>query len=326
MTRYALEFAAGRQRRGRACRLLLAALLLPLPALAWNGAGHRLVACLAWERLGEAQREQLAQLLREHPDHALWLRRAGDAAADDGRAAFIEASTWPDDIRSDGRFFSAGVDAPTPTLPGFPDMERRRDWHGVSYPLRRADDPAAGPATPGAAVSGRLDQALATLIRRYALPSATRDERRYARPWLIHLVADAHQPLHTSVRVDAHGEVDARGVTVRNRFNPRKPSSSLHAYWDDLPGPPWLRGDRLDAACRALAAIDTPAAPTTSAQWLAESWQIARQSGYPPSDDEVPTISAEFNENSRQIARQRIAQAGRRLAELLRELLEKTKD
>ncbi len=162
---------------------------------------------------------------------------------------------------------------------------------------------------------------LPSTARTFGSAQATRAERSYALPWLIHLVADAHQPLHTSVRLDANGGIDPRDRTVNNPYKPRKNKASLHAYWDDLPGPPWLRGERLDAACRALADAYPRPAPSTPPQWLDESWQLARSSGYPPGDDMPPTISAEFNGQAREIARRRVAQAGYRLAELLRELL-----
>ena len=299
----------------RAWRLVLLALLLPLPAQAWNGAGHRLAACIAWDFLDQPQRAALARLLQRHPDYARWQQRASDhhpASAVD-RAAFIEASTWPDEIRKDGRFYSAGRDAPTATLPGFPDMERRGDWHYVAWPL--ADTPH------GEAVAGRIDQALAELPTMLGADDASRS---YALPWLIHLVGDAHQPLHTTLKIDAQGKPDrlGTGLTVRNPFAQRKSLTTLHAYWDDLPGPAGLRGERLDDDCRALASAYPRPPVATPAQWLAESRQIARRNGYPPGDESVPTISAEFNENARQIARQRVAQAGYRLAELLRQWLQ----
>ena len=291
--------------------LLLA--LLPLPALAWNAAGHRLVACIAWESLDGDRRAELSRLLRQHPDYERWHKRADEhhPGSAPERAAFIEASTWPDEIRRDKRFYSAGIDAPTPTLAGFPDMERRRDWHYVARPLNGS----------GAARGGQIDRELVTLAQ--TVGSADTAHRSYALPWLIHLVGDAHQPLHTSVKNDAQGKEDrlGTGLSVSNPFNPRKGLTTLHAFWDDLPGPPWLRGERLDAACQALAAAYPRPAPSTSAQWLDESWQIARQSGYPPGDDSVPTISAEFNENAREIANRRVAQAGYRLADLLRQRL-----
>lgn len=288
-------------------------LLLPLPALAWNAAGHRLVASIAWDQLDEHTRSELSQLLRSHPDYARWLRRTGDDQT--GRGAFIEASTWPDDIRKDTRFYSAGIDNPTATLPGFPDMERRRDWHYLNRPL----DDALGNQT----VSGLLDKQLVALAKIIGSTSAPQIERVYALPWLIHLIGDAHQPLHTSIRLDADGKWDklGSGMTVINPFNSRKSSSTLHTFWDDLPGPPWLRGERLTAASQALIASYPHPAHSTSGQWINESWRIARKSAYPPGAENVPTISEEFYENARKIANQRIAEAGYRLADLLRELL-----
>ena len=147
-------------------------------------------------------------------------------------------------------------------------------------------------------------------------------------PCLIHQVGDAHQPLHTTFKIDAQGKPDrlGTGLAVRNPFAARLRLTTLHAYWDDLPGPGGLRGERLDDDCRTLAAAYPRPVSATPAQWLAESWQIARQNGYPRDDERVATISGEFNESASEIARQRIAQAGYRLAELLRQWLEKMKD
>ena len=318
------RLATSRQtpRGPRFVRLFLAALTLaqPLTAFAWNSAGHRLIACIAWDRLSGDERAQLAQILLEHPDAARWERRGEGGNGDPGRNAFIESSTWPDEIRKDKRFYSEGIDAPTPTLSGFPDMERRRNWHGVSYPVA-PDGADRGPASRTPPLSGRLDKALPEVAQTFGARHTSRQQRSYALPWLIHLVGDAHQPLHTSVRVDASGQPETRGVSVIDPFNPRKRETTLHAYWDDLPGPPWLRGARLDAACRALADAAAPPAPSMPAQWLAESWQLARSAGYPPGDDAVPTISAEFDARAHDIARRRIREAGQRLAELLHGLL-----
>lgn len=306
-------------------RLLAFALALTLagPALAWNAAGHRLVASLAWSVLDEGLRSEVAALLRAHPDYPRWARnaekRAGRTADGDerneGRGAFVEASTWADDIRRDRRFYDAGRAPPTPPQPGFSDMERRRDWHYVNRPL------SGGPASPP--LSGALERQLAALSATLAA-KAPPGERAYALVWLIHLVGDAHQPLHAALRVGADGVSDAdRDLVLDNPFGSRKRATTLHAFWDDLPGPPWLRGEALAAASRALAETHLPSAPprASPAQWLAESWQIAAHSAYPPIEDGQATISADFYEQAQAIAQARVALAGYRLAELLRDCL-----
>lgn len=307
------------------CWLLSLSLIvfLPSPALAWNAAGHRLVASIAWEQLDQKTRIEVSKLLRVHPDYARWLKRVADGDAD--RVAFIEASTWPDEIRQDKRFYSAGDDEPTPTLPGFPDMERRRNWHFVNRPLDDTRQKHARNRARSDAVSGLLDQQLVALAKLLGTPGAPASERSYALPWLIHLTGDAHQPLHTSIRLNADGQWDrlGNGMNVINPFSPRRNSTTLHAFWDDLPGPPWLRGERLHAVSRALSARYPRPPPSTSAQWIDESWRLARDSAYPPGEDNVPTISAEFFDNAREIADRRVAQAGYRLADLLRAMFSK---
>ena len=281
-------------------------------AWAWNAAGHRLVAAIAWNEMQPKAREEAARLLRRHPDYPRWLKRAGAEDAD--RRVFIEASTWPDEIRKDERFYSAGKDEAKPALPVFPDMERRSDWHYVSIPLD-----AGFESKP---LSGQLDRRLPELIETLCSPDSD-PERIYALPWMIHLAGDSHQPLHASAYPGAAGRWDklGNGLQVRNPFNPRKPVSTLHAFWDDLPGPPWLRGDRLDAAALALAAAHARVNRSTDGQrWIKESWQLARKNAYPsaPSESEAPPeITEAFYEASREIADRRVAQAGFRLAEVL---------
>ena len=286
----------------RALCILLLALLLPLPAAAWNSAGHRLIAAVAWDQLDEQTRFAVTELLRQHPDYERWLKN--DKDGDAGRTAFIEASTWPDEIRQDERFFDPG-DEPTPTPPGFPDMQRHRDWHYVNLPLDNPDRPAT---------SGLLNKQLPALAGIVGSPARSITERSYALPWLIHLTGDTHQPLHT---VERGGNDQA----IIDPFNPRKGITTLHAYWDALPSPPWLRGARLAKASKALISSYPKPEPSSPAQWLKESWKIAKESAYPPTIENVPTISETFYENSREIANQRVTEAGYRLAELLRELL-----
>ncbi|MEF8700328.1 MAG: S1/P1 nuclease [Candidatus Accumulibacter sp. UW20] len=296
---------------------LAAWLVLASPALAWNAAGHRISAMIAWQQLDEHTRSAVATLLRQHPDFRRWQARG--KGADEDLTAFVEASTWPDDIRQDRRFYSAGKEPATPVLAGFPDMERRQNWHYVDRPL----DPAH-PRTPS---SGLIDRQLVTLARTLGNREARLGERVYALPWLIHLVADAHQPLHTASRYTPDGRSDRGGnaVTIYNPFNSRRPLMSLHRYWDDLPGPPWLRSDRLAAVVAALTASHPPPASGTVAEWIDESWRLAREHAYPPENDSPPRISSAFHATAQGIANRRISDAGHRLAGLLKTLLAQTR-
>jgi len=288
---------------------------MPVPASAWNFTGHRLSACIAWDQLSASSREQVAALLRAHPDYVRWTRKAKGEAID--RTAFIEASTWADLVRYDPRFHDAGEPA-TPLLPGFPDMERHGDWHYVNralpgHPRAQDDD------TPN---TGQLDRQLATLTATLVSSDSSTTTagnaryRSYALPWLIHLVADAHQPLHV-VDADAAWLAPEGDARMLNPESPHRRIRSLHAFWDDLPGPSGLAGKKLNSACRALAALHPPATAASPRQWIDESFQIAASDGFPPNYERTPRIGKTFYENAQEIANQRIAAAGYRLADLL---------
>jgi len=295
---------------------LLAAMLLPsTSALAWNAAGHRLVACIAWGQIDAREQSQLGQLLRAHPDYPHWIRPDDDT----DRTAFIESSTWADEIRYDPRFYDAGIDEVTAPLPGFPDTERHRDWHYVNRPINARQLSGQAP--------GHIEEQLVALTRILASTHRSLSEQSVALPWLIHLVGDAHQPLHVGVRLDRKGKWDkwGDGERIINPYNPRKRRSTLHAFWDDLPGPSWLRRQPLTETCQALAALYPRPARSAPAQWIEESWQIAKISGYPPGAENIPVISAEFQQTASEIARHRIAEAGYRLADELHSALSGTR-
>lgn len=298
----------------RLTALAVVVALLPLPAGAWNAAGHRLSALIAWQQLDGDTRQEISRLLARHPDHQRWIARAKDT--DPELAAFLEASVWPDEIKGDRRFHDSGSDEPTPPLPGFPDMARHRHWHYIDRPLGYA------PKNPDS--DGELDRRLDLLTDTVGNRKTSDQQRAYALPWLIHLVADAHQPLHTVSRYNEQGLSDEGGnlQIIRHPFHPRLSTMSLHTYWDDLPGPPWLHGRYLERTASAImAAHPTPPIAGDARRWIDESWQLARDGTYLPGDEAIPTLTIEFHEKAQASARIRIAEAGYRLAALLRKLL-----
>jgi len=281
----------------RPCLIALLFLLFPPLAGAWNAAGHRLVAVIAWQQLSPPSRDFVAQALHRHPDHQRWVGKAGSA---EPAMIFAEAATWPDDIRSDPRFHDEGENDPTPPLPGFPDSSRHKSWHYVDVDRQ------------GRTARGEVDRQIERLSR-LLRSTAKDDDISYALPWLVHLVADIHQPLHAGSADDEGGTA----VEIENPFNKRLPFSSLHIYWDDLPGPPWLRGQRLeDKARRLIAEYPAPRQDTVDL-WRDESHRMLA-SAYPDAVGSLlPIITEEFNGRAHAIAERRIVDAGYRLGRLL---------
>jgi hypothetical protein len=267
------------------------------PAGAWNAAGHRLVAVIAWQQLSPPAQKAIAEALSRHPDYERWAEKSHSTKGID---IFAEASTWPDDIRNDPRYYDEEREPATPALSGLPDTARHKRWHFV-------DLNAAGKAESGEV--DRQIERLVTVLR----ANEKKADISYALPWLAHLVADIHQPLH----VGRHGDEGGNQVEIENPFNKRLPFSNLHLYWDDLPGPPWLRGKRLEQNATRL--LDEYPAPVQGnvALWRYESHQLLADA-YPNTRGSLlPIISEDFQQRSRAIAERRLVEAGYRLGGLL---------
>ena len=281
-------------------RQILLALLffaVPSPASAWNAAGHRLSAVIAWQQLSPTAQSAIGDALSAHPDYERWVEKSRSRRDVD---VFAEAATWPDDIRNDPRFYDEDREAATPALPGLSDTARHKRWHYVDLD------------TSGKVKAGELDRQIERLSR-ILRSTGKKAEISNALPWLAHLVADIHQPLH----VGRHGDEGGNQIEIENPFNKRLPFSSLHVYWDDLPGPPWLRGKRLEQNATHL--VDRHPAPIQGsvALWRDESHRLLAEA-YPTSSGSVlPIISEDFRQRSRDIAERRIVEAGYRLGRLL---------
>lgn len=281
-------------------RHILIALLffaVPAPASAWNAAGHRLVAVIAWQQLSQPAREAISAALSHHPDYGRWVEKSRSRRDVD---IFAEASTWPDDIRNDPRFYDEDREPATPALPGLRDTARHKHWHYV--------DLDAG----GQAKSGEADRQIERL-ERILRSTGKKAEISNALPWLAHLVADIHQPLH----VGRHGDEGGNQVEIENPFNKHLPFTSLHVYWDDLPGPPWLRGKRLGQNAQRLMENHSPPAQGNVVLWRTESHRLLAEAYPTASGSLLPIVSEDFRQRSRNITDRRIAEAGYRLGRLL---------
>lgn len=269
---------------------------LPTLAHAWSAAGHRLAAVIAWQQMSPTTRGIVADALGRHPDYPHWAQKARGSAA----GIFAEAAAWPDSIRNDPRFFDEGRDPPTPPLPGIADTARHKSWHYVDLDER------------GVVTHGQLDSQIERLVA-VLRSTGRKSEMTHALPWLAHLVADIHQPLHV-------GRYDDRGgnaVEVDLPFSRRRSATRLHAYWDGLPGAASLRGARLAERARRLAGQHRPPEQGDVMRWRTESHALLVQA-YPPRRGGAPAeITREFHQHAHEIADRRIAEAGYRLGRLL---------
>ncbi|MBP0614253.1 S1/P1 nuclease [Jiella sp. KSK16Y-1] len=298
-----------------------AAFLCPGSAMAWWDGGHMQIAAVAYDRLSTDIRVKVDALIRLNPDYERWVAGVrGDLAA---QHAFVRASVWADDIKSDSAYTRSG-DRPdgrhADRNAGYYDHLVHDYWHyrdvGFSPDGTAVDDP-----DPVNALT-QIKLLTEGLSEASGLPDGVRS---YDLVWLLHLVGDAHQPLHATARftaVDSNGDrggndvdvIDATGVTM-----------SLHAYWDSRFGgyvtPQGAIRDGLSDQRTKLPEPDAARATIADPeQWFAESRDFAMQFAYaaPVGPAKGPyKLDREYETKARDVSREQAAVAGARLANLI---------
>lgn len=284
-------------------------LLYAAPAGAWNASGHRVVALRAFQLLEEDQRAYWRDILAAHPEAGRFQRKARPVPGLDGAGFFVEASTWADEIRHDPRFQEEGPSGEGASgLDGYADLGRHRDWHF----REEADDYGPG--------RGVLDQVIPRLQRHVHDETRSRAERAVALAWLMHLVADAHQPLHVArLGPDDHGGLSIRVLDLRAR---QRAEMDLHSWWDQLGGPMGLRGSPLLEQVNRLPRLKRFSAPGAVSAWLAEGRRLAATEVRLPEGDSPEgglfVIDDGYRQQAQGVANQQLARAGERLAMMLK--------
>ena len=291
--------------------VLLLLLTITIPSHAWNGTGHRSIAIVAYWHLTPATRARVDALLAQHPDYPNWVTGISDSNR--GLVAFAEASVWPDVIRDDPRFH-ADNGRPTPNIPGLPpgSQARHATWHYMNIPFSADGTPTIPTEEPNILTKLRDFEGLGTM------PDSM---KVYVLPWLLHLIGDAHQPLHTMARFDRFRPAGDRGgnaVELRNGGN-------LHSYWDSRLGSG--NAERFLTELAATLQSRYPKPPTLNMnveQWALEGFEL-RTEVYAISGEGTSSRPATYTDdyavNARETSYARAALAGYRLAEFLNQRL-----
>jgi len=177
------------------------------PALGWWCEGHETVALVAGKHLSPAASAAVAKLLKDYP--ALTPRACKDSQTD----PMAIASTWADDVKK---------------------SEKTGSWHYMDIPLGlKKGDPEEycvpiGPSVNGGERPGCILSALRSAVNILHSEKESDEEKATALRYLIHLVGDLHQPLHTTSNNDQGGN-----CTPVQFFDEPK-VSNLHSLWDGM--------------------------------------------------------------------------------------------
>jgi hypothetical protein len=241
--------------------------------LAWSEFGHRLIGELAERQLSPGARAAVAELLKHESEPSL----AG-------------VSGWADDVRE------AKLEAYAHT----------RSWHYLNLPSLDCDYVPARDCPDGNCVIGAINSQ-ARLLADTRLPAKQRSE---ALKFLVHLVGDAHQPLHAGLARDRGGN--------EYQLNVNGEGSNLHSVWDSLILQGGPRGITAYATYlqEGIESLDsaTSATPSAAAGWALESCRLLRERAVYPAKRR---IGKTYLDRFRPLAERRLQLASKRLAEVL---------
>jgi hypothetical protein len=303
---------------------LALALGLSEQARGWNDRGHMSVAYLAYKHLTPATRDRVNALLKLNPKYNDWAatveEQVPNASADNKNLMiFMIAATWADQIKRDANYKKDGDQngnrpngSPDPGKnTGYDDLLMHKYWHFIDTPF--TSDGTALPAVPAPNAQDRI-----ALFRTVLGSTGAADGlKSYDLAWLLHLVGDVHQPLHASTRVSSTDpDGDAGGNLVKLDCS----RCELHAFWDGLLG----TESNLKTVKKAAGKLPKPdaalAAKSDEKDWIRESFEQAQQTVYatPIAAGDGPfTLTAQYKKSAGKLAKERVALAGARLANLL---------
>jgi hypothetical protein len=289
-------------------------ILCAAPAWGWDDEGHMMVAAVAWDHLGDASRARVTALLKLNPDYAAWIVDTTPAERD--KIAFLRAATWADAIKGEAGYENDGNRPEGPDAArniGYADHLQHRYWHFIDLPLSTDGTTVLPPATPN--VQTQIHAFTAAI----GSHDVSDDVKSYDLVWLEHLVGDAHQPLHATSRFSRSlPRGDQGGNLVALCTRPCR--DELHFYWDDILGTDRTPRAALAEAARLPLPSQRAADIADESVWIRESFDAARRYAYaaPIGDGGGPySLDFHYRESALVEARERIALAGVRLANLI---------
>jgi len=260
-----------------------------------------MVAQIAFARLNPRAKAQVKSLLALPINPAAISSQSKD---------FVNAAHWADDLRP------------------FPEFDSFKELHFIDTPFSTDGTPL--PTIPPPNIVTALEDNVNILKT-----STDKNAQAQALRLIIHFVGDIHQPLHCATRVDMVYTVGDRGgnlvslmIAVKNG-EPKK--TNLHSYWDGGIGafpptgpnfaPPPLK--LIPAAAARAMAGNPPTArglnlknPLNFNGWADESFQLAKTVAHKGITSGA-TPAASYKRKALQVANQRVAWGGYRLAALL---------
>jgi hypothetical protein len=249
------------------CTLFVTAIAL----ISWGVTGHRTIGRIAANHLSPQASAAVRELL--------------------GNETLAEASTWPDEVRSQ------------------PEYKHTGPWHYINLPLGLSEPDFE--KTVKGMTQENVYSALLQQERVLGSTASSKEQKIEALKFIVHFIGDLHQPMHVS------REEDKGGNTIQVNYS--GVGTNLHALWDSK----LLDHLGLDDQQLAQKVDQVSAAQVTAWQndplikWIWESYEISSKLYAEIDAMNGRSIDDSYYQAHIQIVQQRIEMAGVRLAGVL---------
>ncbi len=265
--------------------------LFPISVFAWNALGHMVIANIAYENLKPGVQNKVENLIgyfkNEYQD----------------MGSFMQMAYWPDAIRSQR-------------------IEMFTHWHYVDVAFSKD-----GTALKNLVDSDNALWALGHVINVVKYKQANNYERARFLGFMIHIVGDLHQPLHTVSLISAtRAGGDKGGNLYHVRYQNDK--TNLHHVWDSGVGFLTAKptAETAKNLTRTVVALypkkyfsDKIVNDVNPDHWVEEGMVNAKNYVYNTPED--ADVSQEYTDRGKKVVQEELALAGYRLAALLNQIL-----
>lgn len=289
---------------------------------AWDDAGHKTIAYIAWNQMSPEVRERVSKILMSAPEDAdlsVFYLQDSRSAELKKRELFMIAATWADIVRD--RKFNARY-----------EKYHHSNWHysDTFWTMENGQIKIL----PAPEDGGKAVEKLFDFDKELKDASVSDEEKAIALAWVLHLGGDIHQPLHTSARVT---ELEPKGDQGGNLFlltpkdAPREQSENLHWFWDSILGRIIARNDMSDTEYIPLIGDSIMKKYPSSemqnrleignfGEWQKGSFKLTPTEVFSADLIRYETPSAKYRRNAFRISEQQMALAGYRLGTMLNQI------
>jgi len=247
-------------------------IMFSITLISWGVIGHRAIGKIAENHLNDKAKAAVTELL--------------------GSESLAMVSTYPDEIRP------------------YPQFAYTAPWHYVNLPegLSYQDFSTQLKAME----KPNIYKALLNCISDLENPSKTKEDKVFALKFLVHLVGDLHQPMHTGHAEDSGGN----GIKVKLM----RKETNLHGLWDsgliDYAG---MSYKELAADCDVFQKKETETWQKDDiVKWAFESYEISKQLYAEAAQN--PDFDYSYYPKHADLVKKRLAQAGIRLSAILNKI------